>query len=61
MGVRVFRSRTRLDVQGAGKILMNLMSGAAEEARTGNKETLSLNIIRKPELSPDTRLCKIWL
>ena len=40
---------------------MNLMSGAAEEARTGNKETLSLNIIRKPELSPDTRLCKIWL
>ena len=41
MGVRVFRSRTRLDVQGAGKILMNLMSGAAEEARTRNMETLS--------------------
>ena len=41
VGVRVFRSRTRLDVQGAGKILMNLMSGAAEEARTRNMETLS--------------------
>ena len=37
----VFRRRTRLDVQRAGKILMNLMSGAAEEARTRNMETLS--------------------
>ena len=40
-GVRLFQSRRRLDVQRAGKILMNLMSGAAEEARTGNMETLS--------------------
>ena len=34
--VRVFRSRTRLDVERAGKIIMNLMSGAAEEAKTRN-------------------------
>ena len=40
-GVRVFKSGTRLDVQRAGKILMNLMRGAAQEARTGNIKTLS--------------------
>ena len=43
----MFKIGTRLGVQRAGKILMNLMRGAAERARTGNLETLLLIIIQE--------------